>query len=170
VAPAAQTVGKEDADAPAVQPTLTRSEALQILVDRANRGSKSALHCLRQLMNQCPEVWQEVGDLTRHAELAWTHLVGGDNKLVLEAVKRHVARMKGELAGPAPTPIERLLIEQVALSWLASRHAEIAAATPGTSSLGEAKVRLKRAESAQRRHLASLKTMTELRLYCTRQK
>jgi hypothetical protein len=170
VAPAVQTEARDDADAPAGQPTLTRSEALQVLVDRANQGSPTALACLRQLLERCPEVWQEVGDLSRHAELAWTHLIGGDNKLVLEAVKRHVARMKGELAGPAPTPIERLLIEQVALSWLASRYAEIAAATPGTSSLGEAKVRLKRAESAQRRFMTSIKTLTELRAYCTRMK
>jgi hypothetical protein len=170
VAPAVKTVAQDDAGAPAGQPTLTRSEALEVLVGRANQGSPTALACLRQLLERCPEVWQEVGNLTRHAELAWTRLIGGDNKLVLEAVKRHVARMKGDLAGPAPTPVEQLLIEQVTLSWLASRFAEISAAAPGTSSLGEAKVRFKRVESAQRRHLASLKTLTELRAYCTRMK
>jgi hypothetical protein len=168
VAPAVQTVARDNAETPAVTPTLSRSEALQILVDRANKGSKSALDCLRKLMNGCPEIWMQVGDLTRHAEFAWTDLVAGDDRLLLESIKRYVERLKGELAGPTPSPVERLLAEQAALTWLASRHAEIVAATSGTSSLGEAKVRFKRAESAQRRHLASLKALTELRVYSTR--
>jgi hypothetical protein len=168
VPPPVKTAPGDTAEAPTGKPTLTRSRALQLLVDRANNGSKSALDCLRKLLDQCPEVWKEVGDLSRHAELAWMDLNSGGDHLVLEAIRRHVARMKGELAGPAPTPVEQLLIEQVALTWLASRYAEMASAKPGPSSLGEAKVRLKRVESAQRRHLASIKTLTELRTYCTR--
>lgn len=168
--PAATPAASNGAQASAAPPALTRSEALQILVDRANGGSKSALDSLRQLMDKCPEIWQHVGNLTRHAEIAWTDLVAGGDHLMVETIKRYVERLKGELAGPAPTPIERLLADQAALTWLASRYAEIVSAKPGTSSLGEAKMRLKRAESAQRRHLASLKTLTELRAYSTRKK
>jgi len=170
VPPAVNTVPEDKAGAAASQPSLTRSEALQILVDRANAGSKTALDALRQLMNKCPEIWKEMGDLTKHAEIAWEALLAGDDRLLLESIKRFVERLKGELAGPAPSPVELLLAQQAALTWMASRYAEIAAARPGPSSLGEAKMRLKRAESAQRRHLASIKTLTELRAYSTRKR
>lgn len=139
-------------------------------MDEANRGSPRALQELRELLNKSPEIWEQLGDLTNHAEYAWRDLVSGDDKLMLECVKHYVDRLKGELAGPASSPVELLLAQQVVLTWMASRYAGIAAAKPGPSSLGEAKMRLKRAESAQRRHLASLKTLTEVRAYLTRKR
>jgi hypothetical protein len=157
-----------DIEVPSGPPLLSRSEALEVLVLRANNGSTSALDSLRQLMDRCPEVWQHVGDLTKHAELAWTDLMGGGNYLIMESVKRQVAYLKSELAGTNPTSLEKLLVEQAALTWLASRYAEMAAAKPGKSSLAEGKMMLKRAESTQRRHLASLKMLAELRVLSTR--
>lgn len=120
---------------------------------------------LRELLNTSPEIWEQLGDLNKHVEYAWRDLVAGNDKLMLESVKRYVDRLKGELAGPAPTPIELLLAQQAALTWMASRYADIAAAHPGSMSMAEGKMRLRRAESAQRRHLASLKLLTELRAY-----
>jgi hypothetical protein len=161
---------RPDAEAPAGPPPFARSEALKILVERANAGNPQCLRGLRKILDNSPEIWQAVGDLTRHAELAWTDLVGGGDHLVLEAVKRHLARMKEQLAGSEPTPVEQLLVEQVALSWLASRYADMASAKPGPSSLGEAKAQLRRSESAQRRRLAALKMLTELRAYLKRKR
>jgi hypothetical protein len=165
---ASMVVPVANAETPAIPPEVLRSEALKILVDHANQGSKSALAKLRELMNKCPEIWIHLGDLSKHAELAWTDLIAGGDHLIMESVKKYVERLKSELAGPEPSPIERLLAEQAALTWLASRQAEAAAAKPGPSSLGEAKMRLKRAESAQRRYLASLKALEELRAHNSR--
>jgi hypothetical protein len=51
-----------------------------------------------------------------------------------------VSQLKADLAGPAPTPIEALLIDQVTVCWMASMHAEIEAAGP-TGSLEQARFR-----------------------------
>lgn len=168
--PDANPVVKPDDEAAAGRPTPSRQEALQILVERANAGNRYCLDGLRALLNKSPEIWERLGDLARHAQYAWLDLVAGDDRLMFEAVKRYADRMKGELAGPTPTPVERLLAEQAVLTWLASRCAELASADPGPSTLAQIKIRLRRAESAQRRHLASLKTLTELRAHMRRKR
>lgn len=148
---------------PTPAPTPTRTEALQALVARANAGDKNALVGLRQLLDGCPEIWSQLGDLARHAETAWLDLISGGDRLVVEAAKRRMAHLKSQLAGPAPTPLESLLIDQIGVTYLASSYAEAASATPGKSCLGEAHYRLRHAESAQKRHLAAMRTLATLR-------
>jgi hypothetical protein len=142
---------------------LTRAQAIRELADRANRGSEEALARLRRLLDDCPEIWDQVGDLARHAELAWLDLVAGADHLMLESIKRHIARMKDDLLGPHPTVMERLLVDQAVACYLSVRHAELALAAPGSCSPAQAAMRLRRAESAQRGYLATLKTLARLR-------
>lgn len=148
---------------PSPRPPLTRAEGLRILVERANGGSASALAALRELLTKCPEIWQSVGDLSRQAEFAWSDLISGGDRLVTEAAKCHLEDLKARLAGASPTPVERLLIDLVGVTWLGVQYSEMALATPGTCSAAEGNYRLRRAESCQRRHLAALRTLATLR-------
>src|SRR5262249_25792114 len=93
----------------------------------------------------------------------WTELMAGTNRLVAESVKRTLNKMKHELAGPRPTPLEKLLVDQVVVTWLAAMHGEAQAASPPGGSLEQAAFRLKRAESSQKRYLNSIKTLGLLR-------
>src|SRR5262249_12526326 len=68
--------GDEDGQQAASRPdpvpaTITRAQALRELANRASQGSETALANLRTLLDRCPEVWQQMGDLARRAELAW---------------------------------------------------------------------------------------------------
>jgi Tfp pilus assembly protein PilN len=65
--------------------------------------------------------------------------------------------------GSRPTQLERLLVDHVAVGFLAERHAEIAAADSRPSTLAQDKFRLQQAESAQRRFLTGVKMLTSLR-------
>jgi hypothetical protein len=138
-------------------------QAIKALSDRANKGNQQALSNLRHLLETCPEVWQEVGDLARHTELAWLAIVTGDNSLVRESVKKRIAKLKEDLGGPSPTTIERLLIDRVVASWLAVAHAEVQAASPGNCSPAQLAMRLRRLESAQRNHLGAMRVLAKLR-------
>src|SRR5262245_9708103 len=80
-----------------------------------------------------------------------------------ESVRRQIAKLKGDLLGPHPTPMERLLVEQATTTYLAVQHAEMALAAPGSTSPAQAAMRLRRAESSQKRYLAALKTLARLR-------
>jgi hypothetical protein len=100
--------------------------------------------------------------LARLAEAAWIEHVVGKDALVGEAVKRRLTELKSNLSGERPTTLETLVVDLVAVNFLAERQAEISSAAD-TPSLQEAAFRLKRAESTQRRYLASLKLLANLR-------
>ena len=65
-----------------------------------------------------PEILKEAGDLGLLAERHWISLIARSNLIVEESVPEQVAIMKAELAGPEPTPLDRLLIDQIGLAWL----------------------------------------------------
>jgi hypothetical protein len=132
------------------------------LISRANLGDQEALTRLRQVLDSNPQLWRQAGNLTAVAEKAWIDLVAGTNAVAAESARRCLAEMKTELKGPHPTPLESMLVDLVGVTWLATRHAEIQAASTG-GSLDQATFRLRRAESSQKRHLNAVKTLATLR-------
>lgn len=137
---------------------------LNELVVRANAGDRSALVELRSFLDDHPEVHEAVGNLTRRAEAAWLDLLAADNALVRESVQRELTRLKADLTGEHPATLEKLLTDEIAICYLAQRHAQLLAATP-SGSLGQGALRLRRAESAQRRLLGAVKTLATLRAH-----
>lgn len=138
-------------------------QRLEALTKQANTGDQQALAELRTFLDDHPEVEEHVGDLARLAEAHWVELLVGTNALTREAVQRQLGQLKEGLAGSRPSTVEKLVVDLVAVNYLAERHAEITAAASGNSTLELAAFKLKRAESAQRRYLASLKMLTQLR-------
>ena len=123
----------------------------------------AALPHLRKILDDHPEVWRHVGDLAALAEQAWIAVLAAGHPLAVEAMKRTVAEMRAELAGGHPTRIERLLVDQVVACWLETTYLERDAADPGYAALEQAAFRLKRLESAQKRYLSAVKTLTAVR-------
>lgn len=136
---------------------------LRNLVDRANDGDAEALVRLRKFLDSNPWLYRQAGDLTAQAEAAWAKRIGGKDNMAIESIRRVVADLKAGLNGPHPTPLEALLVDQVAVTWMAAQDAEMQAAASTAESLSRASFRLKRAESAQKRHLAAAKTLATLR-------
>jgi hypothetical protein len=135
---------------------------LTTLVGQANAGDRAALASLRRLLDQHPELWTKIGDLATHAESTWITLLAGEDHLLVESVKKQVSEMKTELAGPHPTATERLLVDRVVACWLAMQHAEMNSAQTGGSSV-QVSIRLKRAETNQKRYLSAIKMLTLVR-------
>lgn len=135
---------------------------LRDLLKRANGGDKRAAATLRTWLEANPAVYERAGDLIAHAEQAWISLVGGGGWLATESIRRSLAALKTELAGEHPTRLESLLVDQVALCWLANQQASIDAAQPSSGPV-QATLQLKRTESAQRRLMLAVKTLTTLR-------
>jgi hypothetical protein len=138
-------------------------QRLEVLTQKANAGDQQALASLREFLDEHPEIEEHVGDLAALAETSWIELLVGNNALHREAVKRQLFQLKDSLTGSHSSTLEKLVVDLVAVNYLAERQAEIAAAALGTSSLGQAAFRLKRAESTQRRYLNSLKMLSHLR-------
>jgi hypothetical protein len=110
-------------------------EDLPGLLDRARRGDLEVLPRLREVLESRPELWRHYGDLALHAQHGWIERIGGSDLLARESLHREVARLKQELAGPAPTPLECLLADRIAACWLQVYHADLTVAQAMGSSL-----------------------------------
>lgn len=141
-----------------ISPVVTFAD----LVRQANSGNESCLARLRQILDEQPEIWQRAGDIALLAERHWIDVVCAGNTFLEESTRRRLSQMKVELAGTDSTPIEKILIDLIGVTWLASFQAESDAAH-ADSSLPHSIVRQRRAESAQRRLLRAIKTLTTLR-------
>ena len=108
-------------------------------------------------------IWHHVGDLSALAERAWSGLLAADNSLAVESMKRTVAEMKADLAGAQPSRLERMLVDEVVASWIEVKYLETVSTSQGNASLDQASFKLKRLESAKRRHLTAIKTLANVR-------
>src|SRR4051812_48843084 len=140
------------------QVTEHYTEEAQRLLLRAQGGDLACLPELRALLDQRRELWERAGDLAQHAELSMLRLVAGTNLLALEAVQRKLAELKAELAGPNPSPLERLLVDRVGVCWLQVHHLDLQAgsvADGGNTAQGFYLQR--RLDSAHRRYLQAIR-------------
>ncbi len=147
-------------------PQKDHAVSLRELVARANNGNRNAIRHLRRFLDANPQVWQRAADIALDAEASWIELIAGTNRLVDESVRRQLAAMRDELAGPHPTRLERLLVQQITTTWLATTQADMQAASTTSVSLEQAGFRLKKAESAQKRHLNAMKLLATVRTLC----
>ena len=58
------------------------------------------------------------GNLTLQVERSLIEAAAGKNLAFREALGPKLDRMRAELAGPSPTPVERLLVERIVTCWL----------------------------------------------------
>jgi hypothetical protein len=145
------------------KPAQPDVEDLRELLERARQGDRDALPRLREVLDNCPQLWQHFGDLGRHAEAAWIELVGGQDLYLKESLERKAAAMKVELAGSDPTPLERLLVERIVSCWLQFAHADAVLAQVKDLSLKQAEFASKRQDRAHRRYLMAIGTLATVR-------
>jgi len=96
------------------------------LVERAEQGSKDALPAIREVLGDLPELSWRLVNLAKTAEDSLIKEMTSDNDLLArEMLPLQLAAMREELAGPDPSPLERLLVERVVVCWLQLQHADI---------------------------------------------
>src|SRR5262245_15782375 len=79
---------------------------------------------LRELLKEPFFVDALGGDLAKQAQLTLIDKFCGKNLLLKESVTRKLDLLREELAGPNPTPLERLLVERIVACWLHLHHLE----------------------------------------------
>jgi hypothetical protein len=140
-------------------PTAPNSSDLESLIRRAQGGDRSAVPALRTHLDRHPELWREAGDLGRLAEKTLIVVAARQNLYSREAIARKLSELKQQL-GPA-SPVEQLLVDRVAVTWLALQIAESDATFAGEK-VPEATPYLEHLErrltGAQTRYLVALRT------------
>jgi hypothetical protein len=138
-------------------------ERLQRLVQRAEGGDEAALPELRAALDVNAWVWERYGDLAQQSQAAWLQLLAGKNLLLLESTRRKAEQLRAELAGPAPSPLERLLVERVVACWLQTNFADASYAQLKGANPALHTAALQRQNSAQQRYLQAVKALATVR-------
>lgn len=142
-----------------LETTLARTEA----TDRAAQGDSSALAEVSRELDNLPEVVAQLGDLGKAVLLTIVDDFAGQNLLIREAQKRFLAQLQRDVEGPSPTPLERLLAQEIVLCRLHLTNQQFQFAALDSYSFAEGEFRQKQIDRAQRRLLAAIKTLAQVR-------
>ena len=133
---------------------------------RADKGDVEALRELRRVYDTLPDLWRQAGDLARQAELSWVAAAMGKNLAAAEAVERMAAQLRRQLAGEDAPPLERLLAERAVVCWLQLNYVDtMMAQRLGGDGLSRGQIAMYQEwlDRAQKRYLAALKTLAQVR-------
>jgi hypothetical protein len=95
---------------------------------------------------------------------ALLQLVAGEKNLVVqESITRKCAALTEEMAGPIPSPPERLLVERSVLCWLHLHCAEATYVTITALSIRQAEFHQAQISKAHARYLSTIRTLAQVR-------
>ena len=135
------------------------------LLRRAQSGDETVLPVLRKEMDLFPKLASQCGDLAKIAQHELISVMSGKNLLMKEALPRKLEAMREELAGPTPTPLEKIMVERVVACWLAVQHAEVLVAqqTFGTVTVQQVELYQRRLDRSHKRYLSAIRTLAQVR-------
>jgi hypothetical protein len=138
-------------------------QELDQFLQRARRGDPATLPVLRTMLERPQAVDALGGDLARQAERSFIKAAAGDDLAFAGALERKLTLLRAELAGPDPTPVERLLVERAVACWLQVQDADVRYAQAKNLSVEGGDYCQRRMDHAHRRYLSALKTLALVR-------
>ena len=148
---------------PEAATTSNSEHPLRKLVQRAQDGDESSLPELRVMLDACPKLWREVGDLAMRSRKMWLEMIAGSDLFTREAIERRLAEMQAELAGLNPTPLEKQLIDRILTCSLQVHYADMLMTKSQSQSEPEQKKLMKCQRAADHRHQLAVKQLATLR-------
>ena len=116
-------------------------------------------------MHRHPEIWNQLGDLSKHSVMSLVRSIAGDNSCLHESIIRSVQQLTLDLSeSQQPTTVERLLISGVVCAWLEVQLAIEKSTSLGEESLRRSRFHLKLRESANRRFESSVRALQQYRI------
>jgi hypothetical protein len=136
----------------------------QNFMERADAGDEATLPLIRFIQDAMPDRGREFGgDLAYVAEQALIREYAKANLWLKEALSRKMEQLRTDLAGPSPSPLERLLVERVALCWLHTYFVDLQYAAFGNVSPVDGEYLHRQQDRTQRRYVAALKCLATVR-------
>ncbi len=144
---------------------IARMDDLKLLVKRAEKGDPKALAAIQEHLDAHPELWERYGNVAAAAEHSLIS-AGFKGALREEAILRKLAAMRAELAGPWPSPLERLLVDRVVICWLQVHYADgiyVNALEERRMSSNALEFYQRRQDRAHWRLLSAIRTLAQVR-------
>lgn len=139
------------------------TEDPEAFLQRAMKGDPSTLPVLRDMLTNQPETVNMLGNLALQTQLSLIAVAAGDNLAFKEAMPLKMRAIRKELAGPNPTPLEKLLVERIALCWLSLYLAELRLSQSTNQDIYQAEHWQRKIDHAHRRYLTAIKTLATIR-------
>ena len=138
-------------------------DELKAVLRKAEQGDTTVLPALRAYMDLTPGFWEQRGDMAHATQTALIRQTAGQNLMVQESLARKCQALTQELAGPTPSPLERLLVERTVLCWLHLHCAEASYFMIKDMTLRQAEFHQSRISKAQARYLSAIRTLAQVR-------
>jgi len=148
-------------------PNQQAVDELRALVAKAKSGDQSVLPDLRRFLAKRRSFWRHTAELAQRATTAQLNLICGDDHEARKAVLGRLCTLQTELSGPAPTPLERLLVDRVLACRLQALHADLMYAHASPDDQVQAKFHEQRLDRANRRLTFAAKQLAQVRRLLT---
>ena len=132
------------------------------LVAKMNQGDTAATESVGTMLDNHPEIWRQAGDLAKISEFTQIKAIAQKNKLGVGLFTRYSDALKKEIAGSAPTPLERLAAERVVQTWMQVEHVDMVCADADMP-LSQLRFWTSRQDAAHRRFITAVKSLTMVR-------
>ncbi len=153
-----------------VQDAATRAELddLASMLERVSTKKPKAadMEALQRHFDKDARLWRIVGNVAAHATGATIEAAYSSSALHCESTRRKIKELKEELGVGEASPIERMLIDQVALCWLRLHITETTYTNRLLADSHSTSTGLyweKRLTGAQRRFTRALETLAKVR-------
>ena len=138
-------------------------DEVKALLRKAEQGDTTVLPALRAYMDRTPGLWAQQGDVAKAIQTQLIGLVASKNLVVQENIARKCAALTHELAGPTPSPLERLLVERVVLCWLHLLYAEGLLLQMKEVTIQQEEFHQRRISKMHARYLSAIRTLAQVR-------
>ena len=120
---------------------------------------------LDRILREVPAVWTVAGDVMNHTALGMIGQFNGTYALK-KSLNTGWEQLRQDLERPSDGPLERLLIQQIALAWLKlayTEHTHKHYLMTGSTTIVQADFWERRLSAAQRRFLRATETLARVR-------
>lgn len=146
--------------------TASAAKELLAILRRINKEkpAEEELNLLRKILKRSPDMWRRAGDMARTTQQQILDNVQGP-ALIKESIARGLEVMREDLRFEEASALEKLLIEQIILSWLHFHTIQWGYETNSNqgTTLQNAAFLERRLNGAQRRYLRAIETLARIR-------
>jgi len=143
------------------------AKQISTLSEKANNGDARAMVELRPLIRAYPAAFTAYSELSSAVRDMILSQITGANKglLIADRVKAHLQKLAQELAGPAPTPLEALLVDRIVTCWLEVQYIDslLISTYANAGSYKQGEYIQRRQERAHQRYLSTIKALAQIR-------
>ncbi len=141
----------------------SQCDDVDALLSKARKGDKKAMQALRPRLAESGHL-QRYGELAEGIQRVIVERMCGEDLVFVEGVLQRLKRMRLELAGPAPSPLESLVIERIMTCWLEINYYDaLYVQSMGDLNIRQANSSQRRQDRAHRRYLSAIRCLAAIR-------